>query len=523
MEMKWSMGNELINVLIVDDEKIVREGLRMLIDWEQYGFCICGESETGTDALDKISLYNPGLVLLDIRMPEMDGTQLIEHARNAGFKGYFIIISGYSDFKYAQTALHFGVSYYLTKPIDDDELVAAINNIRKQIEYADSRQISNEQYRSKARTAILRELLVGREYNNQINYIELGLSAPIYQVVIYEGYMPYYQSYNFVDLLKVSNRDNSDFEQVNIDNRNCILLKGNFAIERFNTCLFHYAQGTQKGSPLDTVFLTYGPAVSTLSKVNSSYEACLRLMERRFFCNENQHVLSYNELPDTGLMKAVINGKKSQEYGDRLIQCITSCRQKETVETLDELRQILFSGSDEAGTVRHFLAGIFLQVKQYIMHMYPSLDIPFLNNGAVLELIDGKYYLYEILQYFMEQFEMMIRAIGSASGEDVFNDVLNYISVNYRNQLKLEDIAPLFGYSSSYFGKLFTQKMGLSFNSYLDKVRITEAARLLNETDMKVYEIAEMTGYSNTDYFYQKFRKVMDITPAEYRAKRNLG
>jgi two-component system response regulator YesN len=82
------MGNELINVLIVDDEKIVREGLRMLIDWEQYGFCICGESETGTDALDKISLYNPGLVLLDIRMPEMDGTQLIEHARNAGFKGY---------------------------------------------------------------------------------------------------------------------------------------------------------------------------------------------------------------------------------------------------------------------------------------------------------------------------------------------------------------------------------------------------------------------------------------------------
>lgn len=117
-----NMANKIINVLIVDDEQIVREGLRYIIDWNTLGFCICGEAANGEDALEMIRQYRPGLVLLDIRMSGMLGTELMEKARSEGFSGAFIILSGYSDFKYAQTALQFGASYYLTKPIDEDEL-----------------------------------------------------------------------------------------------------------------------------------------------------------------------------------------------------------------------------------------------------------------------------------------------------------------------------------------------------------------------------------------------------------------
>ena len=112
---------------------------------------------------------------------------------------------------------------------------------------------------------------------------------------------------------------------------------------------------------------------------------------------------------------------------------------------------------------------------------------------------------------------MIIRAIGNNSTESIFDDILFYIKHNYQKSLKLETLAPLFGYNSSYLGKLFSQKTGLSFNSYLDELRIAEAANLLVNTSMKVHEISAQVGYKNVDYFHQKFKKQKNVSPAEYR------
>ncbi|WP_455715824.1 response regulator transcription factor [Anaerosporobacter sp.] len=513
------MENELINVLIVDDEKIVREGLKYIIDWNALGFCICGEASNGKDAIDMIHKYQPGLVLLDIHMPGMYGTELIELARKEGFSGAFIILSGYSDFKYAQTALHFGASFYLTKPIDEDELAEAVTSVREKIETNKLRENSRHQYLRKAKTTVLHDLLTGNEFNPSINYVELGLSSPIYQVVIYEGYTPYFRSYSFADILRVTNQDNNSFEHITIDNHEVILLKGNFALERFNACLHHYEEGTQKGSPLDTIFLTYGQTVSSLANIHLSYDECCRLMNRRFFCEENQHVLSYEVLPELSSYHSILNADMTQSYSNRLVNSITTCNRRRISEILTELRNSLYTSGDEISNIKYFLADIFFQIKQSIMHSYSDVNIPFVHNAAILELIENKYYLYEILLYFTEQFDMIIRAIGNNSSENVFDSVLDYIEHNYERPLKLETIAPLFGYNSSYFGKLFTQKMGLNFNSYLDQVRIKKATYLLDNTDMKVYEIASKVGYKNVDYFHQKFKKRMNQSPAEYRRK----
>ena len=125
--------------------------------------------------------------------------------------------------------------------------------------------------------------------------------------------------------------------------------------------------------------------------------------------------------------------------------------------------------------------------------------------------------MYEIIQYFTEQFEMIIRAIGNSSNESIFNDILYYIEHNYSAPLKLETIASLFGYNSSYLGKLFSQKMNQSFNSYLDEVRIKHSVELLEDTHLKVYEIATKVGYSNVNYFHYKFKKLKGISPVEFR------
>ena len=112
---------------------------------------------------------------------------------------------------------------------------------------------------------------------------------------------------------------------------------------------------------------------------------------------------------------------------------------------------------------------------------------------------------------------MIIRSIGTHSSESIFDDLLDYINHNYAQPLKLETLSPLFGYNSSYLGKLFYQKMGVNFNNYLDQVRIRQALKLLEETDRKVYEIATIVGYKNVDYFHIKFKKQMNLSPAEYR------
>lgn len=511
------MEYSLINVLIVDDEKIVREGIKHLIDWNNLGFCICGEAASGTEALEEIQKYQPGLVLLDIRMPQMSGTDLIRHMRENGFAGDFIILSGFTDFAYAQTALHYGASYYLTKPIDEKELIDAVLSVKKKIEQRQSQKVSMNQYLRKAKLTVFHDLILGREFGESINYVELGLTAPIYQVVMYEGYTPMYQSYNFADILRVTNQGNDSFEHLVIDNTNVILLKGNFALERFNSCLKYYANGMEKGSPLDTIFLTYAAPVSQLSQLHDSYEICLQLMERRFFCAPNQHVLSYSELPPKEDLRVVLSFESSNAYSKAFMDYIQSFNRRMISEEFTKLTGELFHCADSIMGMKHFLADIFLQIKQHTLHLYPAASLPFSHNSEIIELIEGKYYLYEILSYFTEQFDLIIRSIGNNSSESVFSDILFYIEHNYQTPLKLETLAPLFGYNSSYLGKLFSQKTGKSFNSYLDELRVLEASRLLTDTTMKVYEISSHVGYKNVDYFHQKFKKIKGVSPAEFR------
>ncbi len=511
------MEHAMINVLIVDDEKIVREGIRHLIDWNNLGFCICGEASNGEEALEKIKKYQPGLVLLDIRMPKMYGTDLMATARDNGYNGYFIILSGYSDFGYAQAAMHYGASSYLTKPIDEKDLIDAVLSIKKKIEKEKHQESSMNHYLRKAKMTVFKDLLLGIESNDSTNYIELGLTAPIYQVVMYEGYTPYYQSYNFADMLRVTNEGNDSFEHIVIDNKDIILLKGNFALDRFQSCLKYYANGTEKNSPLDTIFLTYGPQVSTLSQIHHSYKVCHRLMNRRFFCLENQHVLSYEMLTSIPEQTIALTPEAANALSERLMNYIQSFNRTMVSEELHHLWDSLCQCHGSIINIKHFLADIFLQIKQMTQHLFPNVEIPFAHNSAIIELIESKYYLYEIIHYFSEQFEMIIRSIGNNSSDSVFDDIIFYIDHNYQKPLKLETLAPLFGYNSSYLGKLFTQKRGISFNNYLDEIRVAQAIRLLEETPLKVYEISAQVGYKNVDYFHQKFKKLKNMSPAEYR------
>ena len=139
-------------VLIADDEQNIREGLKCIIDWKALGFEIRGEAANGEEALQFILKENPSLVLLDIRMPRLYGTDIVRIAREKGYRGRFIILSGYSDFAYAQTAIRYGVDFYLTKPIDEDELLSSLQKIIDILERERSRSDNFQLMRKKRKT-----------------------------------------------------------------------------------------------------------------------------------------------------------------------------------------------------------------------------------------------------------------------------------------------------------------------------------------------------------------------------------
>lgn len=507
----------MFKVLIVDDEPIVRQGLKYIIDWTALGFCICAEAEDGEDALDKIHTYHPDLVILDVRMPKMYGTEFMQLAREKDYTGEFIVLSGYSDFKYAQAALRYGAFAYLSKPIDEDELQNAVVEIGDKLRKQLDQQTSMTQYLKKAKSTVVQDLFAQNGYDSSINYMELGLYAPIYQVIVYEEYTPFYAPYNFAELLRLNNTANQSFEDLVIDNKKVILLKGNFALERFNSCLKHYDNGPEKGSPLDSIFLTYSDTIPHLCGISSAYETCRQLLNYRFFCDENQHVLSFEDMPASTGTSCLLTASLAKKYGSQLTDYIQAYNRRAISQLLTELKELLFQSDTNVISIKHFLADIFLQVKHSILRVYEDLNIPFSHNAAIIELIENKYYLYEILRYFTEQFEMIIRAIGNNSSDSIFDDIMYYVDHNYSAPLKLELIAPLFGYSSAYLGKLFTQKNGKSFNTYLDEIRIQHATELLSTTDLKVYEISTKVGYKKVDYFNQKFRRITNLSPSEYR------
>lgn len=514
----------MISVLIADDENSIREGLKHILDWDALDCTIVGDAATGDEALNEIIRLKPDLVLMDIRMPGLTGIEVISSAKKAGFNGRFIIISGYSDFTYAKEAIHLGVESYITKPVDEDELEATVLKVKAELADELVKKNSYANYRAKARNTILLDILNNNLVPDTQLCSDLGFKSNMYRVVIYENYSVKVSKneYSFSDLLRVTNQDNNSYEIVNDESRDIIILKSRFSIDRFNDFLSHYEEmPPQPGSPLDMVFLAYGRIVEKPSDIHLSFEDVNSLITRRFFCLQGQHTLGPDELPKINLARPDISRTIMDDYAKKLSDYIQSFNRNKVAETLFSLENYLFDLVSSCEDIKLALADMYLQIKEMIKLAYPHEAIPFPSNSEIISLIENKNYLYEIIQYFGEQFEMIMNASGNSSKDSLFDDILYYIDHNYTSNIKLETIAPLFGYNSAYLGKIFSKNVGENFNSYVDHVRIERSKKLLMENRMKVYEISEAVGYRNVDYFHKKFKKYEGISPAEYR--RSLG
>ena len=507
----------MYQLIIIDDEPIVREGMKLLINWEEYGFEICAVGYDGKDGLSKVMEYSPDLVLVDIKMPGMSGIELIKAAKERGFAGKFIILTGHSDFEFAKSAISLGVRAYLLKPIDEEELIENLKNMSKEL---DSKKHLDDYYSSSelnARKEVLRRLLLYSGENEtlrrEIKQYGLDFHHGNYCVAILS---PKRKNSNLEDGTSYEEINGTDtdipgeVEQLYMEEKLVLIGKG-FTSSQFESLLKLY-NDKLKNIKGESLFVTVGHNVVKWEDIHFSYECAKMLSNNQFLYEEKESIninileaikQSYDEETVPELIGNLI------EVGD--IKGIQSLLQDRT----KYYQTRLFKESDTKVKITHNMMNV--QDKFEKNYEKQKEDMP--NAKDMFESIKKAETLELVMDVVYTYCDKMSEAIGASTTDNVVIRMLAYMEKNYNLDLKLEVISKMFNYNSAYLGKIFKKNTGESFNNVLDAIRIKNAKRLLIDTELKVYQVSEQVGYSNIDYFYSKFKKHVGISPKEYKHK----
>lgn len=498
----------MLNVLIIDDEPNVRRGLRKIVPWEENGFEVCGEGQDAEDGFNKIMNLNPDIVLIDIKLPGKLGTEVIKEAREAGFTGKFIIVSGYSNFEYAKTGIQYGVKSYILKPIDEDELLDIVLKLKTEIDHEKVWKINEELLKYNELQNIILDENDDIEENNPIK--EGYYKYEKFQIALIDDIDIEVNKVKLEALVKKRLCNYKDIDIIKLESVILILFK-DFNINHTNKIIIELKSKLDEKLK-EQVFITLGSEVDNINKIKFSYREARQLMEKRFLFLE-RGIISREDIKE--------NSNDNLTDFKVIISKIYSYFDINDIEKLN----LEFRNIEELFIQRNYLEEqikvmsikIFLDLKQKLINDYDSNEINIISNEEIIENIYSKISLKSTIDYLLEKFTYFSEQIGTTSSDNIIKRVINYMNKNYYKDLKLEVLAEIFNYNSAYLGKLFKSIVGENFNTYLDKIRIEKAKTLLTEDKLKVYQVCDKVGYKNIDYFHNKFKKYVGISPLNYK------
>lgn len=501
----------MYRVLIVDDESIVRMGIRDLIEWEDEGFEVCGEGKDGRDGLAKVLALQPDLVLVDIKMPGLSGIDLIREAREQGYQGHFIILTGYSEFEFAKSAITYGVREYLLKPIDEDELQKIVHTLGEELRKKEGEQIYHENNEQAAKEELLRRILLKLEpretLRERMKLYQMKLDDPILCAAVLHDrdLVPGQENDEFIRKtreLQAGSRIPAECllmdQSMVLVNQGCDYRTWAEELDRQNQRIKRkYGKGFS---------IAVGHNVSAWYDLAHSYEFASFLMRHEFLFDGG--VLTIDSIAEQ--KNAAEN--PSVDYFCMLIEVGDLQGIRDCVEIFHTycLREML--GEME---IKIMVMYNLMQIKNWADKHYGASESTEIT--ASVDRINHTEGLDELLNVYLEVLQGFCSELGYQGSETVIKRMYYYMERNYEKDLKLETFARMFNYNSNYLGKVFRKEIGDSFNNILDSIRISNAKQLLAETDLKVYQISERVGYSNIDYFYLKFKKYVGMSPKEYK------
>ncbi len=521
----------MYNVLIVDDEPRICAGLKVFIDWEAYGFKVIETAQDGEDAIDKLKKNRYNLVITDIRMPEVDGLELIKEIYNYNSSVKLLIISGYNNFEYAREAMKYGVRGYLLKPLNRDDLLQHVLNIKDELDKEVENMIKDRGNNSIRLNKFLFDVANGNLAQKDISVkmqeyrMDMSKGGFLLALIEIEDYYHTFESNleeanlvkfglrNIVEEIILQKKIGYVYEDIN-NTLGIIFFSymSGLSEETVKSCLQNICNCIKQYLKIN-INIGYGNCVKKLEVIKESRKQAQIALERRIILGKE------NVIPYSSVMvneKSILDLKWRSENLLAAIEVADKNKIEAEVDlVISEICRKCFPNEVINAIAYNIILEICAMIKSYngeAVQVIKKEDVNIINSSfrTIEQLKD---WLMSICIKTCD-YKLELQECKSSS---VFTQIKKYIDDNYYNDLSLKSLAEIFYMSPAYLGRLFKNNMGESFNDYLNKVRISEVKKRFLQEDSKIYDILAKVGYSNHEHFYRQFKRYEEKSFAEYK------
>jgi len=526
----------MFKLIIADDEKWVRTTIKSIIPFEKLDLTLACEAANGIEALELCRQHEPDIMLTDIMMPGLNGLELIREVKNLFPTLRIIVISGYNDFEYAKTAMKYGITDYLLKPVDEDELTQVLDRISSELGM--QRQLEKEKDAEKERykTALP---LVCESFLNQVVSRNSMTSEKMRSEL--HNYGIHFQHSCFTVCVTSLDEDlNSE------DNRNMT----DYFKTRLKRSMKRYAKAVTFSSAQDKALLvSIASGENANEGIQKAFGLCNRLMQKKYgitascgVSGSTHQLCMLQELypnavealgvrfwtgPETlafyspGCLTEDMKLTLSEDMLNKITLNLKMSNLQTAISYVDSISASLKSTRIKPALVKEF----FWQFFQSVIILL-NIQLPFIRHESVItgippyERLQRTIFFQSLVDYVKELLQRCFDFYHDKNPQDNDNLIENakkIIELNFAGDISLEQVAKHVHLSPAYLSELFKKETGMSFIDYKTIVRIESAKKLLLTPSMNISEVSAKVGYADPKYFSKLFKKITGKTIYEYR------
>ncbi len=518
-----------MHILIADDEELTRKGIISSINWDALGITKIDCADDGFHALECVKNAAPDILLTDVRMPRMDGIELSKRLREQNPDCPIIFMSGYSDKEYLKAAINLKAVSYVEKPFVTSEITEALAEavalVQKQRRQTESNQFFLQEASSKLALSLTQPGACANLDATVKQLFDSLTPGQYFTTLIIRTEQLFFQLsddqlrdfFAQIDLL-LSSYHMAELHTMKHASHVILHLYGTKKPE--NRTLIHICQQIRdmlRSGGMAHFHIILGDTVKGCEHVYRSYNNAVLLLQSSFFAPYGSIYTPYEE-------GSTVSSAWMHQFPDRFSQTLASKDQTAANAICEELLQILQGNRNLLpNQARDLYYKLFMSLskQQYESKISTPTDSPV--QSPLEQINDCKTLdeLHTLLCNALNQyFEILDTTVPESSTLFLIKD---YISNNYSNSsLSIKDISEHVHLSSSYLCTVFKTETGQTLNQYLTNFRIEKAKQMLSDPRNKVNEIAAQVGYCDCNYFGKTFKKVVGLSPSEYREKEFL-
>ena len=534
----------MLKVFLVEDEYVVREGIKNNIDWKGHGYDFCGEAGDGEVAYSMIQKLKPDIVITDIKMPFMDGITLSRMIKSEFPWIEIIILTGYEDFQFAREAIKIGVSCYLLKPVNGENLIKEVDAISEKIREKKSEREAAQRYEEEMRE---RTELDKREFFNTLvqggkstseliseaKALSIDISALRYNIMLLKIWSDKHDIGEYSNSVvrveeavrNIAEENSALFFDFKVegtallfkgDDDNDIKKKTDRAIGAMKELFSAYKHIRYFGA--------VGQPVGRVSEIDTSFDWASRAFAHLYLTSENGFLVGSKEglRPENNV--DILSEIDPKHIDRRLMKrFLRAGEESEITFFLEEYLNNIGDHALRSKMLRQYIAmdvyfciADFAENELGFAREEMEEKFPFPGNEVLSDEEKTHDYLSEILALALSLRED--HTLGRY--HDVIKDAIAYINEHYSDEeLSLNTLAAQVNFSPNHLSSIFKQETGQPFIKYLTDYRMNMAKELLSRTSKKSNEIGILVGYKDPHYFSYLFKKTQGVTPTQYRNK----